>query len=1588
MSFEKIKNHRKTATGYILQSFWTNAETVEFDDGVSLKTKYGTVDISSLGDGTITGAIDALNKLIGSKVVLYSSVQAMLADAANVTDGSLVIVNTSDKAYLYLRDSAYVDATTNGFKLVSAKGNYVELDSNGLIPSSLLPSYVDDVEEYANKADFPATGESGKIYIDTSTNITYRWGGTDYVGIGSDLALGETSSTAYAGDKGKANADAIAALQTDKANDADISVVGKTNDYEDLDNIPSINGHELKGALTSADLEISGSIDPEILDEYVRHDEIEDYTDAEIEEILGGLSLSSIQVTELPELPANGYTELGHIYQYIGATTADYTNGYFYKCINDAGTFKWENIKVQEGGGGGSIDPSDLEPYLKNENIIDYDSTEIEQIIQNIFIGKVWGIQVTELPALSSNGNTELGNIYQYIGPTNKNFIKGYFYKCINDNGTFKWENINVQDDGEGIPVVLDYTQLPPLGNDNDYYLVLKDNQTNPAGIYVFNSSNKKWELTVGGTNTSIDNINASKIQYSPTHSNGLISNNVQAALDEFHNEYISYISRDQIDEAFEIIYDNKSSGIKETNVQAVLDSILQGDNLPIATKEKTGLVKVGEGLEVDNDGNISLDMPFATTSTVGGIIVGNGLAIDANGKLIADATDASKVIYSIDPNSDAIITVKQALDEVIPKVVVATTDKVGMVKPDGSTITINSEGELVASAGVGYELPTATKGSIGGVKPGGNLSISEDGTLNVRYGGIISEITNGDEPGTIYVPTASPTTYGGVKYDNSTIILNEDGQLTAKAGIGYVLPPASQSTIGGAKGSQTISVDSEGSMSVRYTGNIKQYHSNSGDDSNNGALYVPSASTTESGTVIVDGTTIYINDEGKLTASAGVGYELPNATQNSVGGVQVGSGLDIDANGTISNKYTDASVITYGNSKYDSQFGKDEIKSVKKHLDLIISDLESIAHENDATKVIFTSEQGLSSNTVAAALDELKQITNSIPTQLSELLYDNAESKLKSTNGQDAINELVGKINNIIQSLEDASSVSYSNTKSGLNSTNVQNAIDELSLLSSSLNIAYSDALSSLTSSNVSDALTELDNKFNTFTGQVASNVAFDDSRTNIGSTEVQNALERIISNINTVESATSISEREKNNLTSETDGLFVKDTSINSWEQNTDYYEGDYVTNGNDIYKCKTQHTSSLVFDKSKFELIVKDTVIQYVKMPEATQELMGTIVQYTGYDTLDYSSGNFYVCGTRYDNIIYCNKSSSITFTNNKNYDLDVDLISSSTKESGNHTSWYIDRNEATTVINKGESYETHTKIILKSGEKITVSNAENSESRIEIHEANAIPEWKWINMSKGNKITFDNIYESYNIVRDREYYDDNTIFYRGGTSSSPIERDDSLYFPIGPTALIYSKEKIICDYINYDVRSYGGNLDYRKILFRSIDDPKTIPAESIKAGASGVTILAYFDGNAPYINSYTIPNEWKKVPAYYGIYMDTGLDMSINSLFFTTENGLSNIISSKSDNLISVKSDGLYAGFQYITLPSANKEMYGKVYQYIGESDSNYKTGLFYKCVSKEDDYEWQEITGGLEETITDEQMAQAIADGISKITGNI
>ena len=152
-------------------------------DGIETGANKTVVD-SALSDTSmnpvqnkvVNTAISSLNTLVGDK-----SVASQITSAINGLNLS----------------STYIAATQKG-----AANGVAELDSTGKVPSTQLPSYVDDVLEYSAKSSFPSTGETGKIYVDTATNLAYRWGGSAYTEISPSLALGTTSSTAFRGDYG------------------------------------------------------------------------------------------------------------------------------------------------------------------------------------------------------------------------------------------------------------------------------------------------------------------------------------------------------------------------------------------------------------------------------------------------------------------------------------------------------------------------------------------------------------------------------------------------------------------------------------------------------------------------------------------------------------------------------------------------------------------------------------------------------------------------------------------------------------------------------------------------------------------------------------------------------------------------------------------------------------------------------------------------------------------------------------------------------------------------------------------------------------------------------------------------------------------------------------------------------------------------------------------------------------------------------------------------------------------------------------------------------------------------------------------
>lgn len=146
-----------------------------------------------------------------------------IAKASQVFDEGLNKYQSEINASFGATDNSIRKELTD-FKNTKGKANgLASLDNGGKVPSSQLPSYVDDVIEINTFNNLPSTGESGKIYITQDTNLTYRWSGLAYTEISKSLALGETSSTAYPGDKGKSTTDIVNSLSDTLVNDVLVS---------------------------------------------------------------------------------------------------------------------------------------------------------------------------------------------------------------------------------------------------------------------------------------------------------------------------------------------------------------------------------------------------------------------------------------------------------------------------------------------------------------------------------------------------------------------------------------------------------------------------------------------------------------------------------------------------------------------------------------------------------------------------------------------------------------------------------------------------------------------------------------------------------------------------------------------------------------------------------------------------------------------------------------------------------------------------------------------------------------------------------------------------------------------------------------------------------------------------------------------------------------------------------------------------------------------------------------------------------------------------------------------------------------------
>lgn len=199
----------------------TAADKTKLDGIASGATKYshptftaktsGFYKIAVNNEGHVTGTTNVEKSDITGLIGGTPSLEGHIHDDRYYTEAE---VNTkletkSNTGHTHTK-SEITDLATWARADTKPSYNFSEIDGSvdvtrqlsGKIPEANLPSYVDDVLEYNSKSNFPTSGETGKIYVDISTNLTYRWGGSAYVEISPSLALGETSGTAYRGDYG------------------------------------------------------------------------------------------------------------------------------------------------------------------------------------------------------------------------------------------------------------------------------------------------------------------------------------------------------------------------------------------------------------------------------------------------------------------------------------------------------------------------------------------------------------------------------------------------------------------------------------------------------------------------------------------------------------------------------------------------------------------------------------------------------------------------------------------------------------------------------------------------------------------------------------------------------------------------------------------------------------------------------------------------------------------------------------------------------------------------------------------------------------------------------------------------------------------------------------------------------------------------------------------------------------------------------------------------------------------------------------------------------------------------------------------
>lgn len=219
--------------------------------GTGTTTSTGTGSVVRSASPTFTGAPLSTTASADTNTTQIATTAFVIGQASStspVMNGTATVGTSLRYAradHVHPSDTSKVNTS-----LLGVANGVATLDSGGKVPTSQLPAYVDDVLEYANLASFPATGETGKIYVAIDTNRTYRWSGSTYIYITSgavDSVAGKTGVVSLVkGDVGLSN--------VDNTSDATKSIGGNAATATKLSTARSINGVPFDG---TADITIA-----------------------------------------------------------------------------------------------------------------------------------------------------------------------------------------------------------------------------------------------------------------------------------------------------------------------------------------------------------------------------------------------------------------------------------------------------------------------------------------------------------------------------------------------------------------------------------------------------------------------------------------------------------------------------------------------------------------------------------------------------------------------------------------------------------------------------------------------------------------------------------------------------------------------------------------------------------------------------------------------------------------------------------------------------------------------------------------------------------------------------------------------------------------------------------------------------------------------------------------------------------------------------------------------------------------------------------------------------------------------------------